>query len=91
MAADRMNSEIMAADFRSRLHRLGLAYLVLFAALVAAGVGVALSGDPHFGEPAVRLQVSLSRSSERHAGAAPAGERSSAAPGSARFRRRPAR
>src|SRR5258706_3681718 len=83
MASDRMNSELMAADLRSRLRLLGLAYLVLFAALVAVGVAVALSVDPHFGEPAFRLQVSLSRSSERHAGAVSPGERSSAAPNSA--------
>jgi polysaccharide deacetylase 2 family uncharacterized protein YibQ len=50
----------MAAKIRSRFRLLGLAYLVLFAALVLLGAGVALLGSPHPDEQLMRLQVSMS-------------------------------
>jgi len=79
MAADKMNAEARAANIRSRWRLLGVAYLVFFAALVVLGSGIVLFGSSRSGEPAIRLQISLSRSRDRHTEAR---ERSAAVPDS---------
>lgn len=64
MAADKVNG--MAAMIRSRFRLLGLAYLILFAAIVMLAGGIALFGNSR-GGPTFHLQVFLSPRAERHA------------------------
>jgi uncharacterized protein len=63
-------------DARRGLRLLAYAYLVLFALIFALAAGIALFGDPHAGDPVLRLDLSLSP--RKTANAAPVAQQGSA-------------
>jgi polysaccharide deacetylase 2 family uncharacterized protein YibQ len=80
MAARGMSAEGRAAELRSRIRPLAIAYLIFFASLILVGVGVALLGNSHAGDPVVHLEISLSRTASRPGDGAHAAEHSASAP-----------
>ena len=60
MAASSMiGDDAMRGGASRGLRLLALAYIFVFAALIALGAAIALLGDPHAGEPLVRLDLAL--------------------------------